>query len=443
VELDARVARSFSRKAGEINLLLDDRFDIIWHSDTVASILGWTDAVGRNAVDFVHPDDVSLVLETMARALSAQEHASLDPGFAPESANVRIRNSGNEWQTFETVTWNHLQDSDICGVLVTARRVPDRRDFAVAIEQLGTGEPISVVLPTIVRLIEQSVGGGASRAAIAWLDEGGVQYATAADGIALPRLLCEIAELGWTTPASSGRVLVPFVDAELDHLREQARRHGFRAAFVAPIEAPTGNGAIGAVVAWGTSSVDFHIAEQAPLHLAMRLAALAIAEHHTKRELRWAATHDPLTGLLNRAEFERRLDRAADSDLVLLYVDLDSFKPINDTHGHPVGDIVLRSVARRIEQVVGDCGVVGRMGGDEFAVMCLGTNDPTFGQAVADRIVTAVREPMVLAGAVIAVGASVGVAVGAQPLIPAILTAEADRALYRAKHIGKNTVCVA
>jgi len=75
--------------------------------------------------------------------------------------------------------------------------------------------------------------------------------------------------------------------------------------------------------------------------------------------------------------------------------------------------------------------------------MCLGTNDPALGQAVADRIVTAVREPFVLAGTVIAVGASVGVAVGAQPLIPAILTAEADRALYRAKHTGKNTVCVA
>lgn len=441
--IDARVARSLSRKSGEINLLLDDQFEIVWASDTVASILGWTDAVGRNAVEFVHPDDVSLVLETMARAVSAADHASLDPAFAPESANVRIRTSADEWQTFETVTWNHLQDNGIAGVLVAARRVPDRRDFAVAIEQLGTGEPISVVLPTVVRFIEQSVGGGASRAAIVWRDENGVQYATAAGGIALPRLLCEIAELGWTAPASSGRLLVPLVDHELDHVREQARRQGFRAAFVAPIEAPSGPGAIGAVVAWGTSSVDFHIAEQSPLHLALRLAALAIAEHHTKRELRWAATHDPLTGLLNRAEFERRLDRAADSDLVLLYVDLDSFKPINDTHGHPVGDIVLREVGRRIEHVVGDAGIVGRMGGDEFAVMCLGSNDPAVGQAIADRIVTAVREPLLLAGAVIAVGASVGVAVGAQPLIPAILTAEADRALYRAKHTGKNTVCVA
>ena len=435
--------RSLSRKSGEITLLLDDRFDIVWQSATVAHILGWDDVVGRNAADFVHPDDVGLVVETLSRAIAAPDHAALDPAFAPESADVRVRTASNEWLTLETTTWNHLDDPEIGGVLVSGRRVPDRRDLALAIEQLGTGEHISVVLPTVARLIERSIGGGEVRATISWYDDGRPHYSVAVDETPLPRVLCETAELGWSAPIGSGRVLVPSVDPEVDAARDQAERLGFRAAFVAPIEAPTGSAVIGALVAWGTSSVDFHIIEQSPLHVALRLAALAIADHRAKRELRWAATHDALTGLINRAEFERRLHSVADSDLVLLYVDLDFFKPVNDTYGHPVGDMVLRGVARRIEQVVGDAGTVGRLGGDEFAVMCPGTSDPRFGRRMADRIVSTVRQPFVIGNTVIGISASIGVAVGAQPLIPAVLAVEADRALYLAKHTGKNTVCVA
>ena len=87
MDIDARVVRSLSRKSGEINLLLDDRFEIVWHSDTVAPILGWRDVVGRNAVEFVHPDDVSLVLETLARAVSAEDHDEL-PALAAEAGET-------------------------------------------------------------------------------------------------------------------------------------------------------------------------------------------------------------------------------------------------------------------------------------------------------------------------------------------------------------------
>ncbi len=92
------------------------------------------------------------------------------------------------------------------------------------------------------------------------------------------------------------------------------------------------------MVTWGRSTIDFQAPPQSPLHVALRLAALAIADHRIKRSLRWAASHDPLTGLANRAEFARRLDILAAGELVLLYIDLDDFKPINDAHGHPVGE---------------------------------------------------------------------------------------------------------
>jgi diguanylate cyclase (GGDEF)-like protein len=128
---------------------------------------------------------------------------------------------------------------------------------------------------------------------------------------------------------------------------------------------------------------------------------------------------------------------------VLLYIDLDDFKPINDQHGHPVGDQVLIEVGRRISSVIGPHDVVGRLGGDEFAVIVAGTNDPSEGRDVADRIVQAIRMPLLVDGLRLTVQGSVGVAVGAQPLIPAVLVRQADEALYQAKQIGKNRVCLA
>ena len=218
-------------------------------------------------------------------------------------------------------------------------------------------------------------------------------------------------------------------DPMFDGAGDVARVAGYRGAFIVPIEAPTGPEIIGAMVAWGASTVDFAAPTQSPVHVALRLAALAIADHRTKRSLRWAASHDPLTGLANRAEFARRLDDVAGADLVLLYIDLDDFKPVNDAYGHPVGDLVLQEIARRIEDVIGPHDTVGRLGGDEFAVVCSGISDPLSGREVGDRIIAAIRAPLTINGLTLTVGASVGVAVGAHPLIPAVLVRSADEAL--------------
>ena len=184
----------------------------------------------------------------------------------------------------------------------------------------------------------------------------------------------------WSLGLTSPLIITDLDDPRLGGAGQVAAAAGYLAAFLVPIEAPTGSEIIGAMVTWGCSTVDFQAPPQSPLHVALRLAALAIADHRTKRSLRWAASHDPLTGLANRAEFARRLDILAAGDLVLLYIDLDDFKPINDAHGHPVGDAVLVEVGRRLAAVIGPDDVVGRLGGDEFAVVCAGTDDPNRGR---------------------------------------------------------------
>ena len=443
MEPERRALNSMSRKEGEFTLLLDDQFDILWHSDSLSRLLGWPDLCGRNGTEFVHPDDLELVLETMMQVIEGGDHHGLGPTFAPESADIRVADVNGVWHSFETTTWNHIDDQNVRGVLCTCRRVHDRSDVALAIEMLGSGTDVQRVVPIIARLADRSMGGAEVRTAFAWKQDDRTIIVSAAGAPPLDPRLADVTKVVWSDELTSPLVVTDLDDPLLNGAGEVAAALGYRGAFIVPIEAPGGPEILGAMVAWSASTVDFQAPKQSPLHVALRLAALAIADHHTKRTLRWAAAHDPLTGLANRAEFARRLDECADGELVLLYIDLDDFKPINDAYGHPVGDLVLKEVGRRIAEVIGPHDTVGRLGGDEFAVVCAGISDPVQGRAVGDRIVKAIRLPLVANGLRLTVGASVGVAIGAQPLIPAMLARRADEALYRAKSAGKNTVWLA
>jgi len=429
-----------SKKEGQFSLLLDENFDIVWQSASLTAILGFGDICGRNCIEFVHPDDLELALENMFQINERLEiNTMFDAQYTPESAEIRVGDADGVWRSFKTTTYNYLDDPDVAAVLCTCEITRDRSDVGRAIELLGSGGDIDTVLPVVARLADRSLGGD-TRTSLAWRDTQGVSIVTAIDEPELDHRLAEAANLVWLLGLTEPLVIADLKDRRLRGAGAVAAEAGFRALFLVPIEAPTGPEIIGAMAAWGTTSIDFLISPQYPIHVAVRLAALSIADSRTKRELHWAASHDPLTGLVNRAKFERRLNDMSSGDLVLLYIDLDDFKPINDIHGHPVGDSVLIEVGHRIADIIGPDDLVGRLGGDEFAVICAGTNDPVHGQEIADRIIESIGAPIHTNGLQLHVGASVGVAVGAQPLIPAILVQQADKALYDAKHSGKNTV---
>ena len=452
-DVGGRAFKSISQKRGQFSLLLDENFDIIWHSDSLAATLGWSDVLGRSGTEFVHPDDLELVLRTLMQINERDEfYDVLDGSDSPESSDIRILDHQGRYRSFETTADDFLDDPDVRAVLCTCRLVRDRSDVARSIELLGRGADVDSVLPVLARLADQSMG-GASRCALASREAGGISVVTAAGEPPLDERLANAAGLVWSLGLVEPTVITDLEDPRLGGAGAVAALAGCRTAYLVPIEAPTGPEIIGALVAWGTyrrnprqdqsASVDFTIAHQSPLHLALRLAALSIADGRTKVELRRAAFHDPLTGLVNRARFAQLLDEMATGELVLLYIDLDDFKPINDTYGHPVGDSVLIEVGRRITRVIGPNDLVGRLGGDEFAVVCAGTDDPAHGQELAGRIIEAIGAPILAGGLHLRVGASVGVAVGAHPLIPDVLVHKADRALYTAKNSGKNTVCLA
>ncbi|MBX3636684.1 MAG: PAS-domain containing protein [Rubrivivax sp.] len=176
-----------------------------------------------------------------------------------------------------------------------------------------------------------------------------------------------------------------------------------------------------------------------------------ITERKTAEErMRHVARHDGLTSLVNRdafleaiaAQLER--SRREGDGFAVHFIDLDDFKPVNDRHGHAVGDRVLAAVAERMRAVARDGDIVARMGGDEFAVMQRGVTRPEAALGLAQRLLETVHEPMRVEGVdgqAIAVGASIGVALypgdGADV---ATLMRHADAAMYAAKAAGRNTV---
>ena len=429
------------RLEGQFLLLLDEQFDVTWQSESVTTLLGWTDIVGRNATEFVHPDDLELVLENMMRVHSdTHDRDNLD--YAPEAANVRVLGTDGSWRLFAATTYNHLDDPSIGAVLCTCAAVKDRSDVGTAIELLGTGADVDHVLPVLARLADRSMGGD-TRAVIAWRHGARIRTVTAPDADMLDPVLAAAARKVLDAGLIEPDIITDLDDPRLAGIGDAARAAGFKAAYLVPIMAPSAPELIGGLLVWGRSTIEFQVGPQTPIHVVLRLAALAIADSRIKRDLRWAASHDPLTGLVNRAEFSRRLDQVADDDLALLYIDLDDFKPINDRFGHPAGDRVLTEVSRRIERAIGPDDVVGRLGGDEFAVICPGHDAVVRAGDVANRIIAAISEPIVDGGMALRVGASVGIAVGVQPLIPSLLVHQADQALYSAKHAGKNTVVLA
>ena len=193
---------------------------------------------------------------------------------------------------------------------------------------------------------------------------------------------------------------------------------------------------------------------------------------HALKEL---AQHDPLTGLHNRRTFETQLElfkkrlilvrdqlvaadrayrdqraqleralarrRRSCRRVALLYMDVDGFKPVNDTYGHAVGDELLRLIADRLRGLLREVDTLARLGGDEFAIVLEDVEPADAAAMVAEKVVDCLATPFVVGGTEVRVGVSVGVAMCPDaPAVPADLIRCADAAMYRAKRRGRNCV---
>ncbi|WP_284946078.1 GGDEF domain-containing protein [Acidisoma cladoniae] len=189
----------------------------------------------------------------------------------------------------------------------------------------------------------------------------------------------------------------------------------------------------------------------ASVETVLHMYRTVVGELLAKRDLAALAGTDPLTGLPNRILLRARFDEGAirtergGGQLMAIHcLDLDRFKFVNDTYGHPIGDALLQAVSRRMTRTLQAGDTVARLGGDEFIIVQPAIRNIDEAMLLAHRIVKVVGEPYSLNGQDVRIGASIGIALAPRDGSDLEhLTACADAALYRAKHAGRGTVVVA
>jgi diguanylate cyclase (GGDEF)-like protein len=210
---------------------------------------------------------------------------------------------------------------------------------------------------------------------------------------------------------------------------------------IAAIDGPPSSGVL---AVQRRAGVRFNAEEMLFVAGAADILAVALRRLAGEEQQRHAALHDALTGLPNRALILDHLGLALaraprrPSPVGVLFVDLERFKLVNDTLGHGAGDQLLVAVAERLAGVLRPSDTLGRLGGDEFLVVCEDVGGEADALAVATRLADVFHEPFRLAGQDVSVTASIGVAVSTPDSEPAALVGEADAAMYVSKHARRH-----
>jgi diguanylate cyclase (GGDEF)-like protein len=238
---------------------------------------------------------------------------------------------------------------------------------------------------------------------------------------------------------SGSSVLLPRTTRD-PNLRAYLTLRGMRDALVVPLRGDAG--VVGALLVGDRMGAvrSFDRGDVLLLETVSNHAGVALQNGRLVHRLRHDALHDALTGLPNRALFQRtvteRLDRPRSGDgdgVTVMLMDLNRFKEVNDTLGHAAGDRLLQEVGARLRSALGDEGLVARLGGDEFALVLDGAR-PDDVVAVARRLIDAVEHPVILDEVPVSVGLSIGIAFGPEHgTSTAHLLKHADIAMYEAK----------
>ncbi len=247
--------------------------------------------------------------------------------------------------------------------------------------------------------------------------------------------------------AAGGRVTIAGIDTEdwAPTIRKIAQDRELRSCWSVPIRSGGDNEVLGTFNIYCPDTEPPTPQEIGSLERAAQTAGIAIQKKRAEDRLGYLAHRDALTGLPNRILLQDRLHHAIvhagrrQLHLGVLYADLDRFKHVNDTLGHAAGDQLLMTVARRLEESVRNVDTVARQGGDEFVVILEDMVKEEDVSDIAQKILTALAQPLVIGQSEVFVTASIGVSVYPRDgKDPGALLKNADVAMYRAKEKGRN-----
>jgi diguanylate cyclase (GGDEF)-like protein/PAS domain S-box-containing protein len=416
---DARSQALVSRSADVACIADPVEQRITYVSPAVTRLFGWQpdDIVGQLGRAFVHPEDADRVAEGLALVKA-------DPNAHP-TIEFRLLCANDSYRWVEETLSNMNDVPGVDGLVANIRDVHDRR---MAEDALRESE-------ARYRLIAETAQEG-----ICAIDTAGrTMYAN--------QKLAEL--LGY--PLDAIYELRNFEVADLEARAELGRRARSRHSqgaecYELPYVKPDGTQVVLRISATPLFQDGHHLG-------SLAMVADVTEAREAERELRRQATHDSLTGLANRSALLEKLQEALESpgevrgrSLSVLVADIDQFKLVNDTLGHPAGDAMLIEVSRRWEAALRPSDILARFGGDEFVVLCPGATEDQ-ARRIAARLQRALQRPIDVAGRRVAINASIGIAVvsrgrlagaGAGDELPdaGTLLGYADTAMYAAKADG-------
>jgi diguanylate cyclase (GGDEF)-like protein/PAS domain S-box-containing protein len=403
--------------------------------------------VGTPMLDLVLPEDRERTLEAAARIMAGQPQ--------PHFENRYVRKDGRVVDIMWSARWS---ESDQARVAVARDVTQLKRAHSIQAalldisEAAHTAEDLMDLFPRIHRIIDSLLP--ARNFFVALRDQ-------ERDELSFPYFVDELDPPPAPRPMDSGtlsgevirsgKALLLSRDAGSPVSESVATLIGSDPLDWLGVPLRAAKGVIGALVVQSYSGdVRYTARDTALLQFVSAQVAAAIERKQAQAWLQHSAQHDPLTGLPNRALALERLENAlhrarrhGDAH-ALLYLDLDGFKQVNDSLGHPVGDLLLQQAAQRLKACVRDTDTVGRMGGDEFVVLLHDIRSPADATTVAAKILAAFAEPFALEDRLLQVSGSIGVVTcpehghdGGR------LVQQADRAMYAAKKSGGNRMRVA
>ena len=312
-------------------------------------------------------------------------------------------------------------------------------------ERIARGEPSQENLELMCRDIEAVYPGARCTVLLADLEHGKLIHAAAPSmpatlTAALDGLLIEDGNGACGTAAAVNRVVI-IADIDTSPLTaaylELAHTHGLRSVWSQPLLSSKG-AMLGTFAVYRDRSHTPDADELRTVSAAASLAALSIDRDRAEQALNHAATYDSLTGLPNRAYFLQLLTdtlSADGHDVAVMFLDVDGFKWINDSLGHPAGDRVLVEIAGRLERALGSRGRVARFGGDEFTFVVSNSDGDV--DSLADTVLNAFSEPFVVDGGEFFLSGSVGIATRGASCDAYSLVRDADSAMFTAKDRGR------
>ncbi|MBS1848564.1 MAG: GGDEF domain-containing protein [Actinobacteria bacterium] len=423
IDLDDVFFRRLVENSFDLIVAFDDVGEIVYATPSSVPLLGITpaDGIGRNIVEFIHPDDLE-------RSLLVTAQARIDPSVIGNGV-VRLRHADGSWVPLDVTMSNTTHAGRPLTVASCRFALARQSETETLLRLLGRVPTNEVLTPLVGAISWQNIG---SHMAIAWTEDGSRHHVSTG----LPEELCGIADGNpWDHVRRSGSAIISNdLSGLADDARQAATRLDRGGYWIEPVVVDGAEEPALVTVWTRRAEVDPKIHELG-MQTACRYVELVLEFTAQRRALDHAASHDPLTGLANRAVLVAALSESSEPG-TLVFCDLDRFKPVNDQFGHAIGDKLLELATQRLQACVRAEDLVARIGGDEFVVLVRDVDRARI-EGLAQRIIDGFAQPFSFEGRTVSVGVSIGLAASTSLGVPALDAA--DAAMYEAKSAGRAT----